>query len=425
MAGPFYIDLNAGDDAKDGLTTGNAWKTIEKFTANARNPGEIAYVRANTTEIPAGNITFASNGTSAAPIQLIGCNATQGIDPWNDSSDIRPTINFNGTTNYLRLYRKAFWHFYNIRILDSHQEPDVGGFTIHNRDCDGIYLYNVRTEDNYNCGLYLESVDNFVAESCEFVNDGEKGNWQYSASVIIKNSVASFKQCIFDPHTDCGQSISVLAFSSTILFDNSNFSTQGANLRIYIACATEIFLRNTVLPSSNQVVGGSSQSFRVYSDGVNMDTNTYDKGRQWGWQYGGEYDIDESWKRDGGATQGIRVQTNTNCGVNTPVKFLDYFINQDAVSGGHTYRFYAKFPNAISGETLDETELWFQLTELEDDGTISKSVMPVKSWDHSITSWQHVDITYVADSSGVLHVEGFISKASDMVYIDPQVEIDP
>lgn len=145
----YYIDLTAGDDAKDGLSTGNAWKTIEKYTTTTvRTAGDIAYVRANTTEAKNGTISFDEDGTPASPISVIGCDATVH-DPWGDASNTKPIIDFGHNANsYFHLAFDDYWCLTRLDIKDGN--GSVGSININ--VCGGIVGTDLVVHGTTNAG---------------------------------------------------------------------------------------------------------------------------------------------------------------------------------------------------------------------------------------------------------------------------------
>ena len=120
----YYIDLNTGNDANDGLSISTAWLTIEKYTSvTVRSAGDIGYVRANTTETQGtADINFDEHASLASRIYLIGCDATTN-DPWGDASDIKPIINRNAA-NYRVLFDVNYWTLKRLVLRNSiHQYP--------------------------------------------------------------------------------------------------------------------------------------------------------------------------------------------------------------------------------------------------------------------------------------------------------------
>ena len=115
----YYIDLTAGNDGNTGLDFTVPWLTLEKYTTTTvRTAGDIAKVRANTIEIPAGNIVFDEDGTTAGGyIEIRGASVAD--DPWGDASDVKPIIDFNSTTNSLSLNGDDYWLLYRLDVKNS------------------------------------------------------------------------------------------------------------------------------------------------------------------------------------------------------------------------------------------------------------------------------------------------------------------
>ncbi len=68
----YYIDSDSGSDANDGLSTGAAWATLDKFTEAARSAGDKAILRRGMTNRydDGTDLTFLSDGTVDNPIIL-------------------------------------------------------------------------------------------------------------------------------------------------------------------------------------------------------------------------------------------------------------------------------------------------------------------------------------------------------------------
>src|SRR4030042_2111754 len=118
----YYIDLDGGNDGAAGTATGTAWLTIEKYTSvTVRSAGDIAYVRANTSEVKSNaDIVFDEDGTLISPISIIGCDSVTN-DPWSDSSDVRPIIDFNDSAYGFAADSDDYWY---IERLDVRQSAD-------------------------------------------------------------------------------------------------------------------------------------------------------------------------------------------------------------------------------------------------------------------------------------------------------------
>jgi hypothetical protein len=131
-AGSLISDFVAADDevtladAIAGMAEGDtyyildAWLTIGKFAANARSAGDIAKVRANTTQTVGAIISASSSGAAGNPITLKGCDSSD--DPWNDASDVRAKLDFNSTTNHFSLASRDYWIVEGLEFANSTAE---------------------------------------------------------------------------------------------------------------------------------------------------------------------------------------------------------------------------------------------------------------------------------------------------------------
>jgi hypothetical protein len=107
-------------------------------------------------------------------------------------------------------------------------------------------------------------------------------------------------------------------------------------------------------------------------------------------------------------------------------------------STAHTYRIAF-----ASDATIQDDELWMELEGPNDAATNSKAVFqtdrvaPLTSAANHTTdgssSWtgsgvgtkQYMEVTYTPDKPGPVTVRIYMAKASDNIYIDPKIQIDP
>ena len=83
----YYVDAQAGDDAKDGLSMATAWKSLAKIKATALSPGDRVLLKKGCTwretlQVPSSGaegspITFGSYGTGDEP-RIVGADAVTG-----------------------------------------------------------------------------------------------------------------------------------------------------------------------------------------------------------------------------------------------------------------------------------------------------------------------------------------------------------
>lgn len=122
----YFIDLTAGNNANTGLSPAQAWRTMEQYTTTSvRSPGDIAWVRAGTTELVGANdINCDEDGTAAQPIYIIGCSSGSGsgsdaVDPWGDDDDTKPIVDFNNGAYTWYFNDDLAWEIERIAVRNS------------------------------------------------------------------------------------------------------------------------------------------------------------------------------------------------------------------------------------------------------------------------------------------------------------------
>ena len=97
----------------------DSWLTLGQYTSvTARTAGDIAYVRAATTQtLNSANIEFDESGTQAAVISIIGCDAVTN-DPWVDASNTYPILSFGDAAYQVNLDTN-YWVIKRLTISDS------------------------------------------------------------------------------------------------------------------------------------------------------------------------------------------------------------------------------------------------------------------------------------------------------------------
>ena len=182
----YYIDLDNGNDSNDGLSTSSPWLTIEKYTSvTSRSPGDIAKVRANTTEVFSAGFGCDEDGNMDDLITVKGCDSTD--DPWGDASDIKPILDFNGGSYGWDFSSDGYWKLDNLEVHDSHNNA--------------IYLYNLSGWYARNCtfsenskAVYMYAYCNYISiEDCEFTAN-TNGIYSSSSNYLLY----PVRNCIFN-----------------------------------------------------------------------------------------------------------------------------------------------------------------------------------------------------------------------------------
>jgi hypothetical protein len=190
----YYIDLDGGNDGNDGLSIGQAWLTLEKYTTvTARSAGDIAKVRANTTQTKTdADIVLDEDGSVDERIEIRGCSSSD--DPWGDGSDVRPILTFDD--NEYRIY-PSHDHFWKISRLIVKKSGHTNG-NIYSYSCRGWHYIDCDFMDcsgTIGYGVQLGQINReMLFENCLF-----KNNRRFNFLTV--NSHAKLKNCTFDPGT--------------------------------------------------------------------------------------------------------------------------------------------------------------------------------------------------------------------------------
>lgn len=133
----YFIDLDGGNNANTGLSPAQAWLTLQQYCATSvRSPGDIAWVRAGTSQVPVADIVCDEDGTRLQPIYIIGCDGgsvsgSEDTDPWGDDDDTRPEIDFNGGAYTFYIDSDYGWYLKRLNINSSNDTAfDSGNISI-------------------------------------------------------------------------------------------------------------------------------------------------------------------------------------------------------------------------------------------------------------------------------------------------------
>lgn len=132
-------------------------QSVDKNPAN----GEAIKLRANQTHLVGGaQITLSAvDGTANAPNKLEGC--TSADDPWSDGSDVRPIIDAeSGSTSCVYSYNGSYWEIRNLECINAQSQ-----------------------------GIYLRATGRFEVENCLIHDNGARGIYIYTGTVLIEDCV--------------------------------------------------------------------------------------------------------------------------------------------------------------------------------------------------------------------------------------------
>jgi len=222
MAVTRYVDFTNGSSNNSGADIDHAWNHIREFTSlsTARTVGDVCYVRANMTEIPGAIITLDEAGSADLPIQVIGCNATQGVDPWSDGSDVRPIVNFNQGSYYLSL-AKRHWVFKNLDLYNSNYTSTINSVNTYGF----VELNNCVVRDPFNINTYGMSLQ--YMSPCRII-DCEFYNFLYQIRIGSGGGGHFFERCKFYKGANACTYLVLLNEAFDTRFKDCEFGVDGA-----------------------------------------------------------------------------------------------------------------------------------------------------------------------------------------------------
>lgn len=245
----YYIDFENGDDNNDGLSPETSWGTFERYWVNTiKAPGDVAYIRAGKVESTASNLDNWDYGDKDNPISAIGCNKSQGIDPWNDGIDTKPEIILT-TTNYC-----LFQDYSELRNLKFTQENGYRIFDLER--CQDLRMINIEGQ-SLGQVVYGFRAYNLQIENSKFTT------LEASPSVSLERSSALLRNCELSSPSEA---LEVYDFS-ILEGDNLTLLTEG--IQVYLDARSFVYLRGT--ESIQTVYFGDNHSLlriegKVYSN---------------------------------------------------------------------------------------------------------------------------------------------------------------
>ena len=185
----YYIDLDGGNDGADGLSIGQAWLTISQYVnVTTRSPGDIAYVRANTSEVRAASISVDDDGSEDARIYLIGCDSVIN-DPWGDASDVKPIIDLNSASIWIEISGDNFWNWERLEIKNGGNANGnifYRNYSTHWRFVDCDFSGNAVAAN-----LIISGASHVIFDGCTSDGANTQGwSFEYSSQALLINCTA-------------------------------------------------------------------------------------------------------------------------------------------------------------------------------------------------------------------------------------------
>ncbi|MHA1225127.1 MAG: right-handed parallel beta-helix repeat-containing protein [Candidatus Hodarchaeales archaeon] len=401
----YYIDYVNGDDSNDGLSTSTAWKTISKYTSvTVRSPGDIAKVRANQTHSYTADIVFDEDGTVTDYIEIRGCSTTD--DPWGDSSDVKPIIDFGDNSYQVNMYNDNYWKLKNIEII---QSGDPNG---------NVYVYNseeawfedcVIRDSNYSSGA--EGIRAIYSEiklkGCELYSN----KW---TNLYLQGSTAIIENCVFNggaATTDYGLNV---AYGVAYLISTTFGLTTSHDIADIRA--------NNCPPIYARDCKWSSYSIAERGGFIRSEDDQQVQGAHKTIYFQGTIEKDTTNVRTGGASSSAKMSPTSDVGLNYPLTLTENPVTGDfkiwVPASTTTITIYIKgfgwttFPT--SSELYIEASYYDQASGTSRATVVSNDVLTDN------TNWVGFDVTFTPSQAGWVYVTVYLKKyeANSGIYVD-------
>lgn len=368
----YYIDYGSGDDANDGLSTGNAWKTINKYTSvTVRSAGDIAKLRAGVVWDQGASgedkrIDYDENGLFVSYITMKGCDSVD--DPWGDADDTHPIINFNGEAYNLYMIGRSYWH---------HQQIDVTGGSHASQGM--VYMSFSQCNKFTSCKLYDGFGSYGVSLSasigsewidCEFVDSG-------TTQFVFSSSFPYFLRCTFDGGSTPAETALLVRDGCQLVDCEFGVSSQHSIRSIYhLPMAGIIYARNCKFSDSTLMQRGSN--YVLYPAAFVSEDHNQVYGAHMTVCPWGTVERDTTIVRSGGADSSAKM-TDLQVPISTtnPFKlgfnaFLEAFRVWCTASVAHTVTVYIRATSAWSTYPT-AAELYIDASYYDDSGDTTRS----------------------------------------------------
>lgn len=301
-----YSDISVND----GTTTAKAFVHIREYTTDlARSAGDILYVRANKTYVSASvDIVFDEDGTLDAYTSIIGCDSVTN-DPWTDSSDVKPIIDFQDRAFQVTTSGDHQWWI--ERIVFEKSNHTLGTIWHLGDNCvfKSCEFQNAHTSG---FGIRLQNANNTLFDDCDWLD------CRTNAVFTVEAGPTIFKNCRFTAGTDVGTDYALkfdgvgvaylydTTFAGT--FDNADIFNGDGGVNIYA--------RN---------VNWSGSGFDITTAGSTIwsedDEQVFEA--QLMTHREGTIARDTATVHAGGADSSAKMISNVYCGLNNPLTLGD------------------------------------------------------------------------------------------------------
>ena len=308
----YYIDYDNGNDGNTGLSTGQAWKTITKYTTDTvRSAGDIAYLRANITwdqGTEATDIEFDEDGTVDAYISIIGCGKTGDgdSDPWGDDDATKPIIDFEDAAYQMYAYMQDYWW---LERVDIRRGEDVYGH-LYLRTAIGWYIKGCDFSDSTKNGIRTQGTQ-FTLDDCTFADlhtlEGQVlANQSYGCEIVAKD-------CTFNHGAGVGSDYAIVIRGGQVYCHDCSFgdTTQFDNGIFHVMPGGAVYMRNCTYTGTLTAYSAGGAVYSEDDDGTfESHVTTFCQGT---------ITRDTGTVRSGGADSSAKMAPTADCGPNNPL----------------------------------------------------------------------------------------------------------
>ncbi len=448
MANDFVWAGASGDNSGDSWENARPSLMIDWGAEAGFTPAtDIVYVRSSHVESTAGLLTL-TGSTAEGTVDAVNIFCVAGNDTGTTPGALATgaSVTASGVNN---IYFQESFYIYGVNFFSGNDIYLGQAAKDHNQYFEQCRLELtggaadimwVGTPGAFGCLITLKDVDiDFAVSTQTILCRGGKFKWiggsvGFDVAVLIKQPTSSG----FMTWTAQGVDFSVLASPLA----NGATSVAGSGIFIFSRCllaTSGTFITGTIDVPGYRVEGYHCQIGTDSDPAYQMEIN----------DSRGKIVTDAARYRTDGASDGER---------STPVSW-DFDTTVGSVRGypghaleslpitawtdgdgstEHTYRVYF-----ASDASINDDELWMSLEGPNDAATNSKSVFQttrvapetaaaahttdaVSSWTGSgVTTKQYMEVSYTPDKPGLVTAVIHMAKASDNIYIDPFIDIDP
>lgn len=406
----YYIDYDNGSDSNDGLSTTNAWKTLTKYTTTTvRTPGDIAYLRANIVwdqGTEAIDVTFDEDGTIDNYIKIIGCDSVVN-DPWSDSSDVLPIIDFQDAAYQVAFDSDDYWWLERVHFKQSN---DAAGCVFSNY-CVSIYLKSCTVSDGTGASAYgvMTICSTLVLDSCSFYDN-------YSLSVYAIGGQLHVLSSIFNGGSDVSTDVGINSAGGTIFIEDSSFgaTTTHDAVDVYTQNGGITYSRNCAW--AGLVAAGSGGVHYSEDDNATFENQLTSMGP-------GVEVRSTSVVHTGGADSSALMAPNVNCGSNNPLRLghpLKGFAQLWLAAGSYTATVYARVGDAWD-TPLTAAQAYMVTSELDNAGNATRVKRQSTQQIANDGSWTAFTTSISPAREGFVYFWFFVAEYEDeteLVYVD-------